>query len=169
MASRSGRPSPGRSSAFLPLPTEAGTEDDFHQLSERLTSTANYLEVLRKMIDAGASPVLPRHAEVADKALAQLGAAVDVFHRLRRTFAAPNDEPPNHDYRICFMNDVNHGGKNITACQRSIVVRSAASPELAIEAAKQRFAELEGICDWHIRASTIEVKPIEGQISAKAE
>lgn len=121
------------------------------------------------MIDAGASPGLLRPAEVVNKALAQLGAAVDIVHRLRRTFIAPIDGPANRDYCICFMNDVDDGGKNVTACQRSVVVRSAASPELAIEAAKQRFAELEGICDWHIRASTIEVGQIERQLSAKAE
>ncbi len=49
----------------------------------------------------------------------------------------------------------------MTACQRSIVVPSAESREAAIEAAKQRFAELEGVPDWTLHATFIEAGLLE--------
>jgi hypothetical protein len=46
-------------------------------------------------------------------------------------------------------------------CQRSIIIWSAPSAEQAAEAAKKEFAELEGIRDWKIHASLIEVEAID--------
>jgi hypothetical protein len=59
------------------------------------------------------------------------------------------------------MNRFARGRNTITACQRSIVIPSAESREAAIEAAKQRFTELEGIPNWQIHASFIEAALLE--------
>lgn len=61
-------------------------------------------------------------------------------------------------YRVCFMNEIPRNGKLFRCCQRSIVIRSARTSERAVEAAKKRFARLEGIRDWKIHASLIEVE-----------
>jgi hypothetical protein len=57
----------------------------------------------------------------------------------------------------------------MTACQRTIVIPSAPSREAAIEVAKQRFAELEGIRDWYIHASFIEAGVIEEDAEGDCE
>jgi hypothetical protein len=59
-------------------------------------------------------------------------------------------------YRVCFINEIPRDGRLFRCCQRSIVVRSARSPERAVEAAKKRFMRLEGIRDWRIHAAYIE-------------
>jgi hypothetical protein len=64
-------------------------------------------------------------------------------------------------YRVDFMNEFARNRRIHEVCQRSIVVRSAPSPEQAGETAKTHFARLEGIRDWRIHAATIEVVPIE--------
>jgi hypothetical protein len=64
-------------------------------------------------------------------------------------------------YRVCFINEVSRNAKLFRCCHRSIVIRSARTPERAVEAAKKRFARLEGIRNWKIHASLIEMKPIE--------
>jgi len=71
-------------------------------------------------------------------------------------------------YRVCFMNRFARGRNTITACQRTIVVPSAESREAAIEIAKQRFAEVEGIPNWQIHASFIEAGLIEDDAAAAA-
>jgi hypothetical protein len=47
-------------------------------------------------------------------------------------------------YRVFFINEIPRNGKLFRCCQRSIVIRSARNRERAIEAAKKRFARLEG-------------------------
>jgi len=64
-------------------------------------------------------------------------------------------------YRVCFMNEIPRNDRLFRCCQRSILVRSAANIERALEAAKQQFAELEGISDWKIHASRIEIEPVD--------
>jgi hypothetical protein len=64
-------------------------------------------------------------------------------------------------YRVCFINEIPRDSKLFRCCQRSIVIRSARSPERAIEAAKKRFAKLEGIHDWKIHAGMIEIEEID--------
>jgi hypothetical protein len=64
-------------------------------------------------------------------------------------------------YRVCFMNEIPRNDKLFRCCQRSILIRSAPSAERAIEAAKQQFAELEGIRDWKIHAALIEIEPVD--------
>ena len=64
-------------------------------------------------------------------------------------------------YRIRFMNEFARNHRLLRVCQRTIVIRSAESPDEAIEAAKSRFAGLEGIRDWRIHASMIEIEPLE--------
>jgi hypothetical protein len=66
-------------------------------------------------------------------------------------------------YRVDFMNEFARNRRVHKVCQRSIVVRSACSPEQAAETAKTHFARLEGIRDWRIHAATIEVVPVEDQ------
>jgi hypothetical protein len=64
-------------------------------------------------------------------------------------------------YRVCFMNEIPRNDKLFRCCQRSIIIRSAANAEQAVEAAKKQFAELEGIRDWRIHAGLIEVEAID--------
>ena len=64
-------------------------------------------------------------------------------------------------YRVCFINEIPRNEKLFRCCQRSIVIRSARTRERAIEAAKMKFARLEGIRDWKIHAALIEIEPIE--------
>jgi hypothetical protein len=70
-------------------------------------------------------------------------------------------------YRVCFINEIPRFDKLFRCCQRSIIIRSARNPERAIEAAKRRFARLEGIRDWTIHAGLIEIEPID--LEAKSE
>jgi hypothetical protein len=64
-------------------------------------------------------------------------------------------------YRVCFINEIPREGRLFRCCQRSIVIRRARSPERALEAAKKRFARLEGCRDWKIRADMIEMEEID--------
>lgn len=63
-------------------------------------------------------------------------------------------------YRVCFFNEIPRNERLFRCCQRSIVIRAARTPERAIEAAKKRFARLEGIRDWKIHAHLIDIEPI---------
>src|SRR5215470_9459157 len=67
-------------------------------------------------------------------------------------------------YRVCFMNEIPRNDKLFRCCQRSVIVRSAPSADWAIDAAKQQFAQLEGIRDWKIHAGLIEVEAIDSEI-----
>ncbi len=64
-------------------------------------------------------------------------------------------------YRVCFFNEIPRNDRLFKCCQRSIVIRAARTPERAIEAAKKRFARLEGIRDWKIHAGLVEIEAIE--------
>jgi hypothetical protein len=64
-------------------------------------------------------------------------------------------------YRVCFFNEIPRNDRLFKCCQRSIVIRAARTPERAIEAAKKRFARLEGIRDWKIHAGLVEIAPID--------
>jgi hypothetical protein len=64
-------------------------------------------------------------------------------------------------YRVCFMNEIPRNEKLFRCCQRSIIIRSARTSDRAIEAAKKKFARLEGIRDWKFHAALIEIEPIE--------
>ncbi|MBV8935287.1 MAG: hypothetical protein JO095_05740 [Alphaproteobacteria bacterium] len=63
-------------------------------------------------------------------------------------------------YRVSFINDILQGGTLFHCRQRSMMMRAARNPERAVEAAKKRFARLEGICNWNIHAGQIEFEPI---------
>jgi hypothetical protein len=64
-------------------------------------------------------------------------------------------------YRVCFLNEFARFDAVVRACQRAIIICSARSREQAIEAAKKRFARLEGIRDWRDHAKVIEVSTID--------
>jgi hypothetical protein len=64
-------------------------------------------------------------------------------------------------YRVRFINEIPRNERLFRCCQRSIIIRSASSAERALEAAKEQFAELEGIRDWKIHAALIELAPID--------
>lgn len=63
-------------------------------------------------------------------------------------------------YRVHFKNYFARGGGVHTPDQRAIDIHRAKSRDRAIQAAKKRFARREGIADWQIRASIIEVEEI---------
>ena len=64
-------------------------------------------------------------------------------------------------YRVRFINEIPRNERLFRCCQRSIIVRSASTAEQAVEAAKEQFAEIEGIRDWKIHAALIELEPID--------
>ena len=64
-------------------------------------------------------------------------------------------------YRVSFINEIPRNQKLFRCCQRMITIRSARTPERAVEAAKKRFARLEGIRNWKIRAALIAIESIE--------
>jgi len=66
-------------------------------------------------------------------------------------------------YRVNFMNEIPRNENLFRCCQRSIIIRSARSSERAIEAAKKKFARLEGIRDWKFHAALIEIETIEAE------
>jgi hypothetical protein len=72
-------------------------------------------------------------------------------------------------YCVSFINEIPRNEKLFRCCQRSIVIRSARTSERAIEAAKKKFARLEGIRDWKIHAALIEIESIkiEAELEAK--
>jgi hypothetical protein len=166
--------------------------DLLHQLGERLTAAGAYLAALRGVMATVPQPARPRSSDMLEKALSQLAEADGLCHRLRRAASgavppeaaqgeralplppaepadasgSPDDRNAGRNYRVCFLNHFARGSRTFTACQRSIVIPVADSAEQALEIAKQRFAELEGIRDWRIHAVTIEVGLIEVNASA---
>jgi hypothetical protein len=152
-----------------------------HELSERLTAAQNYFSACRRLFIARSPLPHPQPAEVLEKAFCQLAEAGDLAHRLRPLLTAlaspatrgsdlvgnPLDRvSPSRDegcgsYRVCFLNQFSQGAKVITACQRSIVIRSAKTREDAVEEAKKRFAKLEGVPEWHLHATMIEVEDLD--------
>jgi hypothetical protein len=127
-----------------------------HELSERLTAITNYLAAAVRLSETqSVSRAMPlRHTEILEKALGQVSRASEEIKRFRKLLelARINVGPV---YRVCFLNTV------MRPCQRTIIIRSARSSERAIEAAKKRFARLEGIRDWRDHAKIIEVTTIE--------
>jgi hypothetical protein len=61
-------------------------------------------------------------------------------------------------YRVCFFNDIPRNERLFRCCQRSIIVKSAESPEQAVEMAKEQFVRLEGVRDWRFHAAYTEVE-----------
>jgi len=64
-------------------------------------------------------------------------------------------------YRVSFINEIPRNQRLFRCCQRVITIRSARSPERAVEAAKKRFAKLEGIRSRKIHAALIAIEAIE--------
>ena len=61
-------------------------------------------------------------------------------------------------YRVSFFKHlVNSSGKQVRACQRVIIVRSARR-DCAVRAAKRQFARVEGVDDWTLRADDIDIE-----------
>ena len=71
-------------------------------------------------------------------------------------------------YRVDFFNTFARGPTSRRVCQRSIVVDAACCAEEAREIAKARFAELEGVRDWHIHAAEIEIVALADEPAADA-
>ena len=156
------------------------------ELNERLTATKSYFSACRRLCKTASRSAQPRSAEVVEKALSELAQATHLVHQLRpmlialASSAAPESDriedplgqalPPAtkgiRGYRVCFLNQFARGPRTITACQRAIVIRSAKTCEDAIEQAKKRFAELEGVPDWHLHATMIEVGTLDAEPSA---
>jgi hypothetical protein len=111
-----------------------------------------------------------RSTELPDRALDRLDQAGETLVHPQKALggSSPAENRAGRCYRVCFMNRFARGRNTITACQRSIVVPPAESREAAIEVAKQRFAEREGIPNWQIHASFIEAGLIEGDDAAAA-
>ena len=77
---------------------------------------------------------------------------------MRRMIISRAGQMPS--YCVSFINDIPRGGKLFHCCQRSVVICTARNPERAVEAAKKRFARIEGICNWNIHAGRIELELI---------
>ena len=64
-------------------------------------------------------------------------------------------------YRVSFINKIPRNQKLFRCCQRVITIRSARTPDRAVEVAKKRFARLEGIRNWKIHAALVAIESIE--------
>jgi hypothetical protein len=132
-----------------------------HELSERLTATTNYLAAALRLCETQSltAAMQRRQIEILEKALGQIERANEEVRQLRKllTVGAIKAGPV---YRVCFLNEFARFDSVVRACQRAIVIRCARSRERAIEAAKKRFARLEGIRDWRDHAKIIEVSTI---------
>jgi hypothetical protein len=146
-----------------------------HELCERLTAAQNYFSACRRLCTEGSAR--PQPAEILAKGLGQLAEARDLVHQLRPLLTTMASGPASRchrsensrfredggsGYRVCFLNRFARGAETITACQRSIVIPSATTREDAVEEAKRRFAELEGVSKWHLHAAIIEVEALDG-------
>lgn len=141
-----------------------------HELSERLTAVTNYLTVLDNRCTRGADADPPAPAEILDKALAQATQAGVAMRQLRALLdGPPADKRRGRAYRVSFVNEIANAGGLFRPRQRSLVVHSAHSRKQAVEIAKKRFARLEGVADWRIRAGAIEVERIEELAVAEGE
>ena len=64
------------------------------------------------------------------------------------------------DFLVRFSNDLSDSTGHVhRVCQREVLVSAPASRDQAIEQAKTRFAEAEGVADWRHRARIIECEP----------
>jgi hypothetical protein len=72
-------------------------------------------------------------------------------------------------YRVHFMNEIPRNDKLFRCCQRSIIIRSALSPERAVEVAKKQFARLEGIPDWKIHAGLVEIEAMDLELESEKQ
>jgi len=157
------------------MKTRSGTERPhvglLHQLSDRLTAASNDIEAARRRPQSRSHRASRPPAELLDRGLEQLEQAGETLVQLRKVVDGwpPAENRPGRCYRVCFMNRFARGRSTITACQRSIVIPDAESCEAAIEAAKQRFIELEGIPHWEIHASFIEAALLEDDTAAARE
>ena len=64
-------------------------------------------------------------------------------------------------YRVSFINEIPRNQRLFRCCQRVITIRSARTLDRAVEAAKKRFARLEGIRNWKIHAALIAIESIK--------
>lgn len=149
-----------------------------HELSERLAAIGNYLAAASRLREIEPAAAFASHSsEILQKALAQADAADRGVRQLRRALSArgfeepvslrPAQKAPNPVYRVHFLNEFARNSSVIRACQRTITIRSARSPERAIEAAKKRFARIERIRDWRIHAQIVELEIIGTEIDAR--
>ncbi|HTT81698.1 MAG TPA: hypothetical protein VMF86_18700 [Stellaceae bacterium] len=77
----------------------------------------------------------------------------------RQTGAAgkpPADHRAGRRDRVCFFNHFARGSGTTTPRQRAVVICGAESRDEAAAAARERFAEIEGVADWHLHATTID-------------
>jgi hypothetical protein len=140
-----------------------------HELSERLTALTNYLAAALRCreIDLPFAASRPLHIVMIEKAAAQIEAANAAIERLRHNLRANSvgcrarRGAAGPVYRVSFLNEFARNRAVLKACQRTIVIRLARSPERAIAAAQKRFARLEGIRDWTMRARFIEVDVLD--------
>jgi hypothetical protein len=138
------------------------------QLSARLTAARNDVKAAQRRSESGRHRISRSPTEGLDRALEQFDQAGEILVQLEKALdgSSPADNRAGRCYRVCFMNRFVRGRNTITACQRSIVIPSAESREAAIEVAKQRFAELEGIPNWQLHASFIEAGLLDDDAAA---
>jgi hypothetical protein len=139
-----------------------------HEISERLTAITNYLAAALRLSEIEPVPAatLLRLTEILEKALGQVSRASKEIKRFRKA-SEPAWTNLGPVYRVCFLNEFARFNIVVRPCQRAIIIRSARSRERAIEAAKKRFARLEGIRDWRDHAKSIEVSMIEANQSPR--
>jgi hypothetical protein len=64
-------------------------------------------------------------------------------------------------YRVTFFKILDSSnGKPFKVCQRTVDIHSARDRSQAIQAARTRFARLEGVGDWKLHADFYEVRPL---------
>jgi hypothetical protein len=155
----------------MPADKESRFAAWLHRLSERLTAARNNVVVAQCRQGGVAHHISPYPNELLEQVLTQLDQAGEILAHLWKALdgSSPADDRARSCYRVCFMNRFARERNSITACQRSIVIPSAESRAVAIEVAKQRFAELESIPNWQIRASFIQAGLLEDDATARRE
>jgi hypothetical protein len=133
-----------------------------HELSERLTAIGNYLAAALRLCETQSvsEATTLRHTKILEKALGQVSLGSEEINQFRKLLPSGGMKG-GPVYRVCFLNEFARFATIARPCQREIIIRSARSRERAVEAAKKRFARLEGVRDWHDHAKIIEVSIIK--------
>src|SRR5579871_2273569 len=116
---------------------------------------------------SGVKPVLPqilggdRRDRPAGSAKGSLIQIIRIARRACSSCTSKWESQGLTSYRVCFFNEIPRNDRIFKCCQRSNVVRSAASPEQGVAAAKEQLLRLEGVRDWRIHASCIAVAEVK--------
>lgn len=150
---------------------EAGPTATLHQLAEHITAIGNYVAAACRLREVEPPGAFASHVgDILGKAMAQVREAGRAIQELRAVVgsgdADPRADPRSANqsvggpYRVHFLNEFARANSVTRVCQRMITIRSARSPERAVEAAMKRFARVERIAHWRVHAQIIALEVV---------